>query len=240
MNIFMWSGPRNLSTALMRSFENRNDAEVWDEPFYAYYLKETNKDHPMANKIIQKYENDSKKIIKKIVSFEKIDKIFYQKHMTHHMLEQTNLNWISHGINCFLIRDPKDVILSYSKKNILTDSNDIGFPMQLKIFNMVKKFSKKIIVINADDLSSNPKKILQLLCKNLDISFSEKMINWPKGERKTDGIWESIWYNNVKSSSKFEILVKKNEKIPDQYINIYNKCLSIYQEINSYNILYER
>ena len=229
----MWSGPRNLSTALMRSFENREDTNVWDEPLYAYYLKETKKNHPFARDIIQMYETNIDKLINSISKKTK-DQHSYQKHMTHHILTSTPLNWIEKGVNCFLIRDPKEVILSYIKKNVLNNSDDIGFPMQIKLFNLVKSFGIRPIIINANDLSLNPKKNLSILCKKLDIPFSEKMLSWPKGKRESDGIWEKVWYKNVKASKNFEKLDKKYEKIPNRYKNIYSECLDIYNELNSY------
>ena len=139
MNIYMWSGPRNLSTALMRSFENREDTKVWDEPLYSYFLKETKKKHPMRDEILKNYPSDINKIIKLMLNDPGNNKIFYQKHMTHHILEQTPLNWIEKGTNCFLIRHPKEVIDSYIKKNNLTESSDIGFPGQYRIFQKSKK-----------------------------------------------------------------------------------------------------
>ena len=142
MNIYMWSGPRNLSTALMRSFENREDTKVWDEPFYAYYLKETKKNHPLANEIINKYETNLDKIID-LVTAEK-DFIYFQKHMSHHIIKKIPINWITKGINCFLIRHPKEVLLSYIQKNDLIDSNDLGYPAQLRLFNYIKTSNKKI------------------------------------------------------------------------------------------------
>ena len=232
----MWSGPRNLSTALMRSFENRRDTIVWDEPLYAYYLKESKKNHPLKNQIIDKYETNINELIKKMTNIDHKKNIFYQKHMTHHILEKTNINWIEKGINCFLIREPKDVLLSYIKKNKINNANDIGYPMQLKLFNILKKKGLKPIVINADNLSSNPKKILTILCRKLDIPFSNKMLSWPKGKRDTDGIWGEIWYNNVKKSTCFRKLEKKKDKIPKNYEEIYNKCLIIYKELSLYDI----
>ena len=228
----MWSGPRNLSTALMRSFENREDTNVWDEPLYAYYLKETKKNHPLAKDIMQIYETNINKLINRISKKNK-DQHLYQKHMTHHILTSTPLKWIEKGVNCFLIRDPKEVILSYIKKNVLNSSDDIGFPMQIKLFNLVKSFGIKPIIINANDLSLDPKKSLSILCKKLDIPFSEKMLSWPKGKRESDGIWEKIWYKNVQASKNFEKLDKKYEKIPNKYKNIYLECLDIYNELNS-------
>ena len=233
----MWSGPRNLSTALMRSFENREDTKVWDEPFYAYYLKETKKDHPLANEIINKYETNLEKIID-LVTAEK-DFIYFQKHMSHHIIKKIPINWITKGINCFLIRHPKEVLLSYIQKNDLIDSNDLGYPAQLRLFNYVKTSNKKILVIDAKDLSEKPEIILKKICKKINIPFTEKMLNWPKGRRDSDGIWEKIWYKNVKSSTSFNKILNKEYEIPKKYNHIYNECLKIYDQLKIYNIINE-
>ena len=236
MNIFMWSGPRNLSTALMRSFENREDTKVWDEPLYAYYLNETKKDHPMFKEIIETYEININKLTKRIVSTNKDEKITYQKHMSHHILSQTPINWITKGANVFLIRDPKDVILSYIQKNTLNNSDDIGFPMQRKLFNLIKDRGENPIVVNADDLSTSPRDVLIKLCSKLKIKFSEKMLTWNKGKRDSDGIWEKVWYKNVQSSTNFEKLKKNDQVIPKVHENIYKECLDVYNELNLYKI----
>ena len=236
MNIFMWSGPRNLSTALMRSFENREDTKVWDEPLYAYYLNETKKDHPMFKEIIETYEININKLTKRIVSTNKDKKISYQKHMSHHILSQTPINWITKGTNVFLIRDPKDVILSYIQKNTLNNSDDIGFPMQRKLFNLIKDRGENPIVVNSDDLSASPRDLLIKLCSKLKIKFSEKMLTWNKGKRDSDGIWEKVWYKNVQSSTNFEKLKKNDQVIPKVHENIYKECLDVYNELNLYKI----
>ena len=237
MNIYMWSGPRNLSTALMRSFENREDTKVWDEPFYAYYLKETKKNHPLANEIINKYETNLDKIID-LVTAEK-DFIYFQKHMSHHIIKKIPINWITKGINCFLIRHPKEVLLSYIQKNDLIDSNDLGYPAQLRLFNYIKTSNKKILVIDAKDLSEKPEIILKKICKKINIPFTEKMLNWPKGRRDSDGIWEKIWYKNVKSSTYFNKILNKEYEIPKKYNHIYNESLKIYDQLKIYNIINE-
>jgi len=233
----MWSGPRNLSTALMRSFENREDTKVWDEPFYAYYLKETKKNHPLANEIINKYETNLEKIID-LVTAEK-DFIYFQKHMSHHIIKKIPINWITKGINCFLIRHPKEVLLSYIQKNDLIDSNDLGYPAQLRLFNYIKTSNKKILVIDAKDLSEKPEIILKKICKKINIPFTEKMLNWPKGRRDSDGIWEKIWYKNVKSSTSFNKILNKEYEIPKKYNHIYNESLRIYDQLKIYNIINE-
>jgi len=236
MNIYMWSGPRNVSTALMRSFENRDDTFVWDEPLYSYYLKETGKTHPIGKEIINTYSFDLNEIIKNISKDYGTKKIHYQKHMAHHILEKTPIDWIKFGINCFLIRHPKEVISSYIKKNKLIESFDIGFPNQFRIFKRVIDLNQNLIVINAKDLLNNPTNILQKLCNKLNISYDNKMLNWPKGPRDSDGIWSKFWYGSVNQSSGFEIHKNQEFKIPSKYTDIYKECLEIYSELNSYSL----
>ena len=234
----MWSGPRNISTALMRAFENRNDTYVWDEPFYAYYLFKTNINHPLKKEIIKKYDINEKIIIKKILQNPPKNKdVFYQKHMTHHILEETNIDWIKQGINCFLLRKPSKVISSYIKKQKLLNSEEIGFPKQLKIFNMLHSANKKIIVINADNLLKSPKETLVKLCNLIDIPYSDKMIKWKKGHRDTDGLWSKVWYNSVINSTSFKKNIKKNNIfIPKEYKKILDECNEIYYYINKFKI----
>ena len=237
MNIFMWSGPRNISTALMRSFENRTDTYVWDEPFYAYYLYKTKNNHPLKEEIINKYPYNEKEIIDKIsLPPPKNKYIHYQKHMTHHILEETSLDWLSKGINCFLIRDPAEVINSYIKKNKLKSALDLGFPNQLKLFEKVKFLNKKLIVINSNDLLINPKKILTKLCLKINIPFEKNMLHWSKGLRETDGIWSSIWYDKVIKSTGFNNYYKQKIIIPKRFLKIYKECLLIYNIMSKYKI----
>ena len=141
INLFVWSGPRNISTALMRSFENRKDTKVYDEPFYAYYLKKTNLNHPMKDEIIDHYHTNEDEVINLITKEDNKYKIFYQKHMTHHILVETRLDWINKGINCFLIRDPAKVIVSYLKKNTLKSIQDVGFKKLYEIFKLLNSIN---------------------------------------------------------------------------------------------------
>ncbi len=237
MIIYMWSGPRNLSTALMRSFENRLDTKVLDEPFYSFYLKKTKLRHPMFKEIIKNYSYNKNYIIKKITKIPKKNKIFYQKHMTHHLLDEINLDWIFKGKNCFLIRHPSKVINSYIKKNSLKNINDIGFKKQFEIFNLVKKkYNSDPIVLNSDKILKKPNETIKKLCKKLNIKFSENMINWPKGIRKTDGIWSSVWYEQVKNSTSFDKYKNSKLDVPKKYYNIYNESMNIYNKMNKFSI----
>ena len=220
----------------MRSFENRKDTEVIDEPFYAYYLQKTGLKHPMYEKIIETYETDLNKIIKRLTIPNQ--KNYFIKNMTHHMLENISLDWIRKTKNFFLIRHPNKVIKSYIKKNSLINSSDLGYPEQLKIYKYVKSNStKEIIVVNSDKLLDNPKKIIRKLCNKLDINFELNMLEWPKGKRNTDGIWSTVLYNNVINSTNF---YKDNKveklKFLNKYNDIYDECFEIYNELNKYSI----
>ena len=232
----MWSGPRNLSTALMRSFENRQDTSVIDEPFYAYYLKKTKLNHPMKKEIIKTYPISQNKILQLITSKPKNKKIYYQKHMTHHIIKNTRLDWVNKGYNCFLIRHPAKVINSYIKKNSLKNINDIGFKKQYEIFNKIKKNKIKYTVINADTILKNPNKTIKKLCKILKIKFTMKMLSWPKGKRSSDGIWSKVWYKNVELSSTFSKYKKDKYYVPKKYNEIYEESLKYYNEMNQYSI----
>ena len=232
----MWSGPRNLSTALMRSFENREDTFVLDEPFYAYYLKKTGSNHPMRNDIIKHYPISQHKILKLITSKPKNKEIFYQKHMTHHIIKNTKLDWITKGYNCFLIRHPAKVINSYVKKNSLKSIDDIGFKKQFEIFNKIKKKKLNYTVINSDTILQNPNKTIKKLCKLLKIKFTKKMITWPRGNRFSDGIWSKVWYKNVERSNTFSKYKKEKINVPKKYMKIYEESLKYYNEMNQYTI----
>ena len=228
MLIFMWSGPRNLSTALMRSFENRDDTIVHDEPFYGYYLFKTQLNHPMKDEIISNYPIAQNEIIKNITTKQK-NKIYYQKHMTHHIVKNTRIEWI-------LIRHPSKVINSYIQKNTLRNINDIGFKKQFEIFKKIKKNNSKFLVINADDILINPIDSMKKLCNKLNINFSKKMLNWPKGKRNTDGIWSKVWYKKVEQSTTFNKFRKEYIIVPKKYLKIHDESLKYYDAMNKYSL----
>ncbi len=168
IRIAMWSGPRNISTAMMRAWGNRSDTAVIDEPFYAYYLKRAGKDHPMAAEVIAAGETNWRKIAEQLtqgpIPGEK--PIFFQKQMTHHLLPEIDRDWITGLTNCFLIRDPREVILSYIKKNRDPELEDLGFVQQCEIFDFVRDRCDSIPpVIDADDVLRNPERILRAVMR---------------------------------------------------------------------------
>jgi len=227
--IAMWSGPRNISTALMRSFENRPDSFVSDEPFYAYYLNQTNLNHPMKNEIITQYDTNYNNIVKYLKNeIPETKKIWYQKHMAHHILDFEKLDWIENFKNCILLRHPKEVILSYSKKQRIQDIEQLGFSQLFTIYKKILDFGKKPLVIDSKDILNYPEKTLYKLCEKLNIPFYSTMVRWPKGIRNTDGLWGKYWYKNVELSTGFKSYKKNINQIKSEYKNIYNECINYY------------
>jgi len=228
--IAMWSGPRNISTALMRSFENRSDCFVSDEPFYSYFLYKTGLKHPLSDEVINSGLIHYDKIIKYITGpIPSSKNIWYQKHMAHHILEGENIDWIKNMKNCLLIRHPSDVILSYSKKNEINNIQQLGYLQQIEIYKMLtEELGIPPIIIDAQDLLVEPKKMLIEICEILRIKFDKKMLSWPLGSRKTDGIWGKHWYKQVEASTGFKPYIKTSRIISPKYQSLYDECIQCY------------
>jgi hypothetical protein len=239
LRIAMWSGPRNISTALMRAWGNRPDTFVCDEPFYAYYLKKTGRDHPGADEVIAAGESDWRKVIAQLTGPVPGGKrIFYQKQMTHHLLPEIDREWLGAVTNCFLIRDPAEVIVSYIKKNDDPTLEDIGFVQQAEIFDWVLEHTgANPPVIDAHDVLENPEKILRLLCDATGVEFTDAMLSWPPGLRETDGIWAKHWYEEVAKSTGFrEPSAEKRVEIPQRLRNVHERSRECYDRLHEHRL----
>ena len=205
IRIAMWSGPRNISTAMMRSFGNRDDTAVIDEPFYAAYLAVTEIDHPLREESLAAQPNDWREVVEIILGPTPDRKpIFYQKHMTHHMLPEFGRDWIRQCRNAFLIRAPEDVLASYTEKRSDVTLDDIGFVQQREIFEReADRLGHAPPVIAASDVLQDPRGALSALCRALGIPFTDQMLHWPAGSRSTDGAWAPAWYDSVERSTGF-------------------------------------
>ncbi len=205
VRIAMWSGPRNLSTALMRSFENRSDAAVWDEPFYAAFLAASGVDHPMRDAVIAAYETDPDRVAAACVGPAPDGaRVVYQKHMTHHMLAGFPLDWTRHVRNAFLIRRPEAVVASYRAKRERAMLDDLGVARQLELFEEIAARSGAApAVVDADEIRRAPEATLRRLCRALGIGFEPAMLAWPAGPRASDGLWAAHWYDAVQRSTGF-------------------------------------
>jgi hypothetical protein len=239
VRIAMWSGPRNISTAVMRSWGNRRDTFVCDEPFYAHYLQATGRRHPGAAEVIANGETDWRNVVQRLTGEVPEGKhIFYQKQMTHHLLPQIDRAWLEGVTNCFLIRDPREVIVSYIKKNNDPTLEDVGFVQQAEIFDWVRAHTGAVpAVIDARDLLENPRRILKLLCDEVRIEFSDSMLSWPPGLRETDGIWAKHWYGEVLTSTTFRRPApRKPEPVPERLCDVYDGSREAYERLCQYRL----
>lgn len=233
--IAMWSGPRNLSTAMMRSFENRTDTEVWDEPFYPAYLKDTGLPHPMAAEVMAAGDTDWESIVKTCLQPPSAAPVFYQKHMTHHMLPAYQRDWISGLSNAFLIRDPARVVASYGHKHGDISLADIGFTEQAALFDLVCDLTGKAPpVLDAADIRRSPETALRSLCTALGLEFSENMLSWPAGSRASDGVWSSHWYDSVTKSTGFAAPEQAEPEVPDIHKPIVDAAMPIYAHMKQF------
>ena len=241
IRIAMWSGPRNISTAMMRSWGNRPDTAVIDEPFYAFYLKASGKKHPGADEVIARGETDWRKIVKQLTGAVPGGKrIYFQKQMTHHLLPEIDRRWIVDLRNCFLIRDPREVILSYIKKNPEPTLEDLGYVQQLKIFEFVREQTSAVpAIVDAKDVLQNPERILRLLCEAIGVEFDKAMLSWPAGLRDTDGIWAKYWYDEVARSISFQPYKPRKPRkgiVPDRLREIYEQCRECYEQLYQHRL----
>lgn len=203
--IMGWSGPRNISTAMMRAWENRADTEVWDEPFYAAWLKETGRDHPMRDEVLAAHDSDREAVEKACARGGPQGKpVFYQKQMAHHVPPEADLAFVRGAGHFFLIRDPRRVTASYAKKQENPSPEDLGVTRQRRLYDRIATLTgRDWPVIETDAFLADPEGGLRALCRELDVAFDPAMLRWPAGRRRSDGVWAAHWYDAVESSTGF-------------------------------------
>ena len=233
LRLAMWSGPRNISTAMMRAWENRGDCAVLDEPFYAHYLAHTALDHPGRAEVIAAGETDWRQVVAQLTSPVLGGKrICYQKHMTHHLLPHIGRGWMSELTHVFLIRDPREVLLSYVKSRPTVSAEDIGVVQQLQIFDYVHRLTgEPPPVIDAGEFLKAPEAQLRTLCAQLQLEFTPRMLSWPPGPRASDGVWAPYWYDNVLRSSGFEPYRRRTSEVPAEFQGILDGVMPSFDEL---------
>ncbi|WP_421792517.1 HAD family hydrolase [Hyphobacterium sp.] len=206
IRICLWSGPRNISTATMRSFENRPDCEVWDEPFYGPYLVKTGLEHPGREIILKSVPLDENEIAKHCAGEAPNDApVFFQKHMCQHMLDDIPRDWMAACRHIFLIRDPAEVAASFAATTGSVTADDIGQIRQAELYEYACQLTGRAWpVIEGRDVLETPEPMLRALCKAIDIPFDAAMMSWPAGKRDSDGVWAPWWYDRVEASTGFE------------------------------------
>lgn len=242
MRIAMWSGPRNLSTAMMYSFAARSDCAVIDEPFYAAYLVATGFEHPMQQAILNSQPHHPDEVVSQCLSeIPKGKKLFYQKQMTHHMVDSFPLNWLHSVTNVFLIRHPARVVHSYRQKREKPSLEDIGFKRQFELFELIKnQTGTPPIVVDSDDILSAPEPMLKALCASIGIDYQSQMLSWPSGGNAADGVWAPHWYESVWKSTGLHATPAKPLPTFDSDKNmaeLITKALPLYNTMYQYRLV---
>lgn len=234
----MWSGPRNLSTAMMYAFAARGDCAVWDEPFYAAYLAKTGIDHPMREEVIAAGEPDAARVAAACLGPVPGGKsLWYQKHMTLHMVPEFDRGFMKDLTNVFLIRHPARVVASYSKKREAPTLADIGFVQQAELFDQVAGFTGAApLVVDSADIRENPRAVLGRLCAALEIPFVDSMLRWEAGPKPYDGVWAPHWYNAVHASTGIDEPEGELPSLAAEYAPLVEQALPYYQRLAAHRI----
>jgi hypothetical protein len=238
LRIAMWSGPRNISTAMMRAWENREDCAVSDEPLYAAYLAATGFDHPGRDEVIAAGETDPQRVVDTLLGPAPNEApIWYQKHMSHHLLPDMATEWVSGLRNIFLIRDPAEVVASYLKSRATVAPEDIGLPQQARLFDLLRERTGETPpVIDASDFLRAPEAHLRALCDWLGIDFTPRMLSWPPGPRASDGIWAPHWYDAVWASTGFEPWRAREIALTGAAANVAGTCRPMYERLREFRL----
>jgi len=238
IRIAMWSGPRNISTALMRAFENRVDTAVTDEPLYGHYLLATGLDHPGRDEVIAAQETDWQKVAAALLGpVPGGRRVWYQKHMAHHLLPEIGRDWLDHLSNCFLIRDPREVLASYVRTRAQPTLADLGVARQVELFEQVRASTGRVPpVLDARDVLQDPRRMLGLLCAAIGIPFSERMLAWPEGPRSSDGVWGRHWYAGVWRSTGFRPYQPPKAPLPAALQPLAHDSAPFYQMLHAHRL----
>jgi hypothetical protein len=232
--ICLWSSPRNISTALMYSFAQRPDTTAVDEPLYAHYLTSTDADeyHPGAEKIIADQQNRAEDVIDEVIFGSYEPPVVLFKQMTHHLVD---LDWgfLENTVNVILTREPRDMLLSYSKQVEQPTMRDVGYAKQLELVGYLKEIGQQPMVVDSKEILKNPREKLSTLCSHLAIPFDETMLSWPAGPRAEDGVWAEYWYDSVHNSTGFKPYKPKTASFPKHLESLLDECNQMYSKLKN-------
>lgn len=230
----LWSGPRNISTAMMRSFSSRTDTTCWDEPFFAAFLNQTGLDHPGRAETLAACETDPDRIVDRILAPVRTA-FHFQKHMAHHMIAGMPMDWISKARHVLLVRHPARVIASYAKGRPTFTENDLGFRPLLALHKELEaRTGQRPMVVDSDEILAAPEAELHRICvQGFSIPFDRAMLAWDAGSRPEDGPWAPYWYRNVTASTGFADPPSRIPALDPQYAEIYSRSLEDYKALVS-------
>jgi hypothetical protein len=228
--INLWSGPRNVSTALMYSFAQRTDTRVVDEPLYGHYLRVSGAEHPGAEEVMAVMECDGARVIQELILGPCDRPVLFMKQMAHHLVE-IDRAFLAETANVLLIRDPREMLPSLAKNLTVPTLRDTGLAMQAELYDQLRALGQQPPVLDSKQTLLNPRHVLSRLCAALGIPFTEAMLSWPAGARPEDGIWAKYWYQAVHRSSAFLPYRTKDESFPDPLLPLLHECLPYYDRL---------
>ncbi|HEX6421862.1 MAG TPA: hypothetical protein VFZ79_00170 [Acidimicrobiales bacterium] len=234
VRLAVWSGPRNISTALMRSWENRHDTVVVDEPLYAHYLAVTGLDHPGRDEVIAAGETDWRRVVTALLGpVPGGTRVFYQKHMAHHLLPGIDRDWVAELTNVMLIRDPREVVASYVRSRADVTAGDLGLVQQVELYDELVAAGTPPPVIDARDFLVRPEPYLRAMCRHAGVGFSTRMLAWPPGPRDSDGVWGRYWYEAVWASTGFARHRPRHTQPQGPAAAVAEACLPLYERLHA-------
>ncbi|MDG2148111.1 MAG: HAD family hydrolase [Planctomycetota bacterium] len=239
LRIAMWSGPRNVSTALLRSFGSRHDTVVFDEPLYAHWLRETGSPHPGAEEIQRLHETDWRLVAQQLTGpLPDGKKVCYQKHMAHHLLPSIDRTWLDQMTHVFLIREPRAMLASLCRVLPRPGLFDTGLPQQVELFDHILSTTGTAPpVIDSEDLLRDPESVLRALCTRLELEFDTSMLAWKAGPRDTDGCWSPYWYETVLKSTGFQPYSQSTPSLPSSLEPMLEACEELYRTLHTHRLV---
>jgi sulfotransferase family protein len=233
IRLAVWSGPRNISTALMRSWENRPDTLVVDEPLYPHYLEVTGLDHPGRDEVIAAGETDWRTVVAALLGpVPAGTRVFYQKHMAHHLLDGIDRRWVADLTNVMLIRDPREVVASYVRSRADVTAEDLGLHQQVQLYDELVAAGTPPPVIDARDFLLAPEPYLRAMCRHVGVDFTSRMLAWPPGPRDSDGVWGRYWYDAVWASTGFAEYRPRTTHLDGPQSAVAEACLPLYERLH--------
>ena len=232
VRIGMWSGPRNISTAMMRAWENRPDTVVVDEPLYAEYLLRTGLDHPGRDEVIAAQPTSLTEVVAALEApLPEGRTVHYAKHMAQHLDLSVDADWTDAFRNVLLIRDPGEVVASYVRSREACEPDDIGLLQQQWLLDRWDALAHEVPVIDSADFLRAPEAYLRWLCAWLGIEFTDRMLSWPAGPRESDGVWAPYWYDAVLTSTGFEPYRPRTVDLSPHDAEVAEACRPAYERL---------
>lgn len=228
--ICLWSGPRNVSTALMYAFAQREDTVVIDEPLYGHYLHVSRAPHPGAEEVLNAMETNGEKVVREVILGQYDKPVVFMKQMAHHLIGLER-DFLQYTVNVLLIRDPEEMLPSLAKQIPHPTLTDTALAIQAELYDELKEMEQSPPVLDARELLLNPPGVLRELCRRIDIPFQESMLHWQPGARPEDGVWAKYWYHNLHKSSGFQPYRKKTDPFPEHLRPLLRECQPYYRAL---------